>query len=400
MRIDTAVGSAGSGTEMLGQHEAQTTKTDKNAAYNQDLEQGMDQVEQSDPMLFAKIMTDGHSGNGNQLVEDELQAYKEGDLTKEQAVDAVSGAQSLANDNGGGKINKHVKSDAEAALGGSYIKGGQTRAGHAILKFLEDISPLAQMIKGIKSKTSDGTQKESVLDAGQGALQSGVQQVMSDLSETDPALAQQFAKDAKSKDGNAMAEDLVAAGQESSTLGGSFSDSDAAMLGSQLGSMGKGKISSKDADAFQAEFGQGTIARGSSSASKGWDKFENGLGNFMSSLVSPVTDGVGAIDQFAKGNTSEGLKDLGGAFMGVASDAALIVAPEAAPEMEGAETAARAGEAGATAGAEAAEEGGTSVLQTIQNIASDGYDALDYASNVAGMAENNNGTGGGRLGLL
>gem|GEM_PF-5662270 len=373
-----------------GAADAKAGKTDKNAAANQDLQNGMNTVAQNDPALFAKIMTAGQSGNGNDLVKDELQAYREGDLTKGQTVAAVSGAQSLANNNGGGKINKQVKAEAKDELGGSYIKGGQTRAGHAILKFLEDTSPLAQMIKGIKSKTSDGTSKENVVQAGQGALQSGVQQAMSDLSATDPMLAQQLAQDAKSKNGNGMAEDLVAAGQESRLMGGAFSDADAAMLGSQIGAMGKGKVSKQDSEAFQAQFGQGTIDRGSTSASKGWDKFENGVGNFMSSLVSPVTDGVGMIDQFAKGNTSQGLKDLGGMVEGVASDAALVVAPEAAPEIEGAEAAGRAGEAVAEAGS----DGGKSVFQTIKGGASDTYDMLDYGNNVWGMSENNNSTNG------
>lgn len=402
MRLDNATGMGGMGAEVAGQnaeHGKKNGKADKNAAANHDLEQGMNKVEQNDPALFAKIMTDGQNGNGNALVKEALQAEKEGNLTKDQAIDAVSGAQSLANQNGGGKINKGVRKEAETQLGGNYIHGGQTRAGHAILKFLEDTSPLAQMIKGIKSKTSDGTPKENVLQAGQGALQNGVGQAMSDMANLDPLLAQQFAQDAKSKNGNAMAQDVEVAGEESKALGGGFSNADGATLGSQIGPMGKGKVSEQDTKDFEAEFGQGTIDRGSSQASKGWDKFENGVGNFMGSLVSPVTDGVGAIDQFAKGNTAQGLKDLGGAVMGAVSDAALVVAPEAAPEIEGAEMATRAGEAGA-AGLKGAGDASKSLMQMLQDGASKGYDTLNYGMNVEGMAENPNQDGGGRMSLI
>ncbi|MBO1360429.1 hypothetical protein J2D73_11585 [Acetobacter sacchari] len=392
MKIDTALGTSG----MVAQDSAaaiQSGKTNKNAAYNRNLEQGLDTLQHDDPKLFAEIMTDGQSGNGNKLVEDELKAYKERVLTKDQAIAAVSGAQSLANQNGGGKVNGHVRDDAEDALGGTYIKGGQTRATHGFLKFIESSSPLWQMVKGIKSKTSDGMAKENILQAGQGALQSGVQQAMSDLDRTDPEAAEQFAKDARSKDGNAMAEDLVALGQEEQQYGdGSFSDADAAMLGSQIGGIGEGKVSSKDNQTFEAEYGQGTIDRGSTSASKGWSKFEADVANFMGSLVSPLTNGVGAIDQFAKGNAKAGLCDLGGVLTGIASDAALIVAPEAAPELDVAETAARAG----TEATEAASKSSTeSIMNTILNRASKAYDVLDYGSNLYGMVSSNGSTENG-----
>ncbi|MBS1066559.1 hypothetical protein JK164_11495 [Gluconobacter kondonii] len=382
---------AGGELEQAGTDSTKTgKKADKNAAYNQNLEQGMNTLQQSDPALFSKIMTAGESGNGNSLVEDELQAYKEGDLTKNQAIAAISGAQSLANNNGGGRISKKERAEAKEVLGGSYIKGGQTRAGHAILKFLEDTSPIAQIVKGIKSTTSDGPGKETILQAGSGALSTATQQAMSDLEQTDPSLAQQFSTDASKKNGNAMAPDLEVAGEEAASSGGAFSDADAAALGSQIGQMGAGKVSKKDAAEFEAEFGEGTIDRGSTKAAKGWDKFETGMGNFLSSMVSPLTDGVGMIDQFAKGNKSQGLKDLGGMFEGVASDAALLFVPEIAPEVDGAEAAARA----ADGVAQSAEKGASSIGDILKSAAGKvgnglmtGLDTADYGYNLYSMGQ-------------
>ncbi|MBS0986064.1 MULTISPECIES: hypothetical protein [Acetobacter] len=369
-----------------------SSKSGKNTAYNTDLEKGMDTVEQNDPALFAKIMTAGESGNGNNLAKDELEAYQEGDLTKSQAIDAVSGAQSLANKNGGGRINKHIRAEAKEILGGNYIKGGQTRAGHDILKFLEASSPLAQLIKGIKEKTSDGVAKDTVLDAGSTALSQGTQQAMSDLKETDPYLAQQFSKDAKAKNGNAMAEDLEIAGEESAQTGSTFSDADAAMLGSQIGVLGKGKVSRQDAAMFQAEFGEGTIDRGSTRGSKAWNKIENGMASFMSSIVSPVTNGVGMVDQFAKGHIKQGFEDMGEMVEGTLSDAALIVVPGAGAEIDAAEGAAEIGETAASA----ATKESASITDTLKNAGSDALntassvaDKVDYGTNLYSMTQGN-----------
>lgn len=115
---DTATQLSGSALEQAGTESTKTgKKANKNAAYNENLEQGMNTLQQSDPALFSKIMTAGESGNGNSLVEDELQAYKNGDLTKSQAIAAISGAQSLANNNGGGRINKKERVEAKEVLG-------------------------------------------------------------------------------------------------------------------------------------------------------------------------------------------------------------------------------------------------------------------------------------------
>ena len=48
----------------------------------------------------------------------------------------------------GGKINNKVKGDAQAALGGSYINGGQTRFEHGAAKFFESFTPIGVTTSG------------------------------------------------------------------------------------------------------------------------------------------------------------------------------------------------------------------------------------------------------------
>ncbi|WP_323123307.1 hypothetical protein [Burkholderia alba] len=313
------------------------------SAGSTDLEQGMTSLQQKDPTLFAKTIKDAKSGNGNELVKDELQAYKEGAFTKQQAVAAVSGAQKLANDNGGGKINGAIRNEAKEALGGSYIKGGQTRAGHAILKAFESFTPIGAVVKGVQDKTSK--KPEDILTAAQPALQHGTQQAMQDMVDADPELAQKFQSDAAKGDGNAMVDDMIALKNEES--GGrapnKFSDQDAQLLGSQVGSFGKGKVSSQEDQAFSQAFGTDTLYRGSSRGAKGFDKFENTVGSVMQSVVSPVTSTVVGVNDLLHGNLGGFLSEVGHVLQGVAQDATMFLAPEAAPELMASEIAARGG---------------------------------------------------------
>ncbi|HVE09079.1 MAG TPA: hypothetical protein VNE00_17625 [Paraburkholderia sp.] len=366
-----------------------------------DLENGMSNLQQQDPTLFAKIMKDGQSGDGNSLVEDELQAYKEGALTKDQATEAVSGAQSLANQNGGGKINNKVKGDAQAALGGSYINGGQTRFEHGVSKFFESFTPIGALVKGIGDATSSNKSgPEDVLTAAQPALQQGGQTAMADLAAVDPSLADKFQADAKAGDGNSMVEDLVKAKQEEQANGmpNTFTDQDAQLLGSQIGAAGKGKVNDTEDKAFTQAFGTDTLFRGSSSLSKAFNKAEDSVGGFMQQLVSPVTDTVGGVDKLVHGDVKGAFKDFGNAALGAVSDAAMVVAPEAAPEIEIGSMALRGGLDAGKAAASAATDGSSLLTKGIKfaDKTNDYYnDANDVSNLVSGNGNGNNGNDDG-----
>lgn len=353
------------------------------------LENAMSQTQQMDPTLFAKTMKDAKSGDGNSLVEDELQAYKEGAISKDQAIQEVSGAQKLANDHGGGKINGHVKNDAKSLLGGSYIKGGQTRAGHAISKFFESFTPIGAIVKGVKDKTSK--KSEDILTAAAPAEQQGTQQAMADMQAADPTLTAKFQADAKKGDGNSMVNDLVQlkSEEQNGLVPNTFSDQDAQMLGSQIGDIGKGKVSSDADKAFTQAFGTDTLYRGSSKASKTWDKIENGVGGFMQQIVSPVTDTVGGVSSLMHGDVKGAFKQFGQAVVGAATDAAMVVAPEAAPEMEVGMMAARGG----AEAAEAASSGSSMVSNLMKGAKvidkADKY--YDHANDAVNYLTGNNG---------
>jgi hypothetical protein len=363
-----------------------------------DLENGMSNLQQQDPTLFAKIMKDGQSGDGNSLVEDELQAYKEGAFTQQQAIEAVSGAQSLANQNGGGKINNKVKGDAQAALGGSYINGGQTRFEHGAAKFFESFTPIGALVKGIGNATSSNRPaQEDVLTAAQPALQQGGQTAMADLASVDPSLADKFQADAKAGDGNSMVEDLVKAKQEeqASGMAGPFTNQDAQLLGSQIGAAGKGKVNDKEDKTFTETFGIDTLFRGSSALSKAFNKAEDSVGGFMQQLVSPVTDTVGGVDRLAHGDVKGALQDFGNAALGAVSDAAMVVAPEAAPEIEIGSMALRGGLDAGKAAVSAATDGSSLLTRGIKvaDKANDYYnDANDAMNLVNGNGNNNEGS--------
>ncbi|MDQ7982529.1 hypothetical protein QYH69_35580 [Paraburkholderia sp. SARCC-3016] len=301
---------------------------------NNDLENAMSQTEQKDPTLYDKTMKDGKDGDGNSLVEDELQAYKEGDISKQQAIEEVSGAQSLANQNGGGKINQKEKDKAQSALGEDVIKGGKSRAAQAIVNALESLNPFGALVKGIQSKTSK-TQPENILQAGQGVTQRATQQAMQDMSEADPKLAQKFLQDAAG-DGNAMVSDMVDLKNEenSGAVPNTFTDQDAQMLGSQVGDYGKGKVNSPEDQAFTQTFGTDTLYRGSTRGSKALDKVESTVGSVLQSVVAPVTDTVGGVDDLVHGKIGDAFKQFGDALGAAGMDAAMVVAPEAAPEID------------------------------------------------------------------
>lgn len=357
-----------------------------------DLENAMSATQAKDPTLFAKTMKDAQSGDGNALVEDELQAYKEGAITKQQAIEEVSGAQKLANDHGGGKINGHVKSDAQALLGGSYIKGGQTRAGHAISKFFESFNPIGAIVKGVKDKTSKPS--EDVLSAAQPALSRGVQRAMADMQSSDPTLAQKFQQDASKGDGNAMVDDMVSLKneQQSGAVPNTFSDQDAQLLGSQVGALGKGKVNSAEDQKFAQAFGTDTLYRGSSAASKTWNKIEDKAGSFMQQIVSPVTDTVGGAIDLVHGDVKGAFSEFGKAFVGAATDAAMVVAPEAAPEVE-------AGVMAARGGAEAAKlattsDGAVSSLMKGAKMVDKGNDYANHANDAVNYLTGDNSNNG------
>jgi hypothetical protein len=396
---DAAAAASAPATDAASNDAASAQASDASGAAGggTDLENGMSNLQQQDPTLFAKIQKDGQSGDGNSLVEDELQAYKEGALTKDQATQAVSGAQSLANQNGGGKINNKVKGDAQAALGGSYINGGQTRFEHGAAKFFESFTPIGAIVKGVSDKTSSKPAQEDVLTASQPALQQGGQNAMADLQSVDPSLAQKFQTDAKAGDGNSMVDDLVKAKQEEQASGmpNTFTDQDAQLLGSQIGAAGKGKVNDKEDKAFTQAFGTDTLFRGSSAASKAFNKAEDSVGGFMQQIVSPVTDTVGGVDKLAHGDVKGAFKEFGNAAVGAISDAAMVVAPEAAPELEVGEMALRggldAGKAAATAGAD-----GSSLVSKgfkLADKANDYYNDANDAINVVSGNNNNNSDG-------
>ncbi|MBI0329645.1 hypothetical protein [Burkholderia plantarii] len=317
---------------------------------NSDLENAMAQTQAQDPTLYAKTMKDAQSGNGNGLVEDELQAYKEGAITKQQATEEVSGAQSLANQNGGGRINGKVRGEAQDALGKNVIGKGQTRIEHDIVKAFESFTPIGAIIKGSKDKTSKQG-PENVIQAGQAVTQQASQTAMQDMQSADPNLAAKFQQDAQKGDGNAMVDDMVQlkSEEQSGQVPDTFTDQDAQLLGSQVGNYGKGKVNAHEEQSFTQAFGADTLYRGSTRGSKAFNKVEDTVGDIMGKVVSPVTDTVGGVDKLVHGDIKGAFKEFGNALAGAATDAAMVVAPEAAPELEVGAMAAEGASAAASA---------------------------------------------------
>ncbi len=312
-------------------------------AANSDLENAMQQTADKDPTLYAKTMKDAKSGNGNELVKDVLQAYKEGAITKDQAIAEVSGAQRLANEHGGGKINNQVKAEAQDVLGGSYIKGGDTRAWHQFKKVAESFTPIGAIAKGIEDKTAS-KKPEDMLQAGQAVTQRKTQQAMQHMEEADPELAAKFREDAAKHDGNAMVEDMIRLKNEekSGAVPNTFTDQDAQILGSQVGDYGAGKVNTHEEQAFTDAFGADTLYRGSTRGAKAFEKVEDMAGNVMQSLVAPVTDTVGGFNALAHGDVKGALKLFGEAAGAALTDLATIAAPELRVAAEGLSVAGRA----------------------------------------------------------
>lgn len=359
---------------------------------NSDLENAMAQTQAQDPTLYAKTMKDAQSGNGNGLVEDELQAYKEGAITKQQATEEVSGAQSLANQNGGGRINGKVRGEAQDALGKNVIGKGQTRVEHDIVKAFESFTPIGAIIKGSKDKTSKQG-PENVIQAGQAVTQQASQTAMQDMQSADPNLAAKFQQDAQKGDGNAMVDDMVQlkSEEQSGQVPDTFTDQDAQMLGSQVGNYGKGKVNSQEEQSFTQAFGADTLYRGSTRGSKAFNKVEDTVGGIMGKVVSPVTDTVGGVDKLVHGDIKGAFKEFGNALAGAATDAAMVVAPEAAPELEVGAMAAEG--ASAAASADRVLDPILSGARTLGKANDHVNDANDAVNMLTG---NNNNNGGNR----
>ncbi|AJK49469.1 hypothetical protein BGL_2c14020 [Burkholderia plantarii] len=360
------------------------------AGTNSDLENAMAQTQAKDPTLYAKTMKDAQSGNGNGLVEDELQAYKEGAITKQQATEEVSGAQSLANQNGGGRINGKVRGEAQDALGKNVIGKGQTRIEHDIVKAFESFTPIGAIIKGSKDKTSKQG-PENIIQAGQAVTQQASQTAMQDMQSADPNLAAKFQQDAHKGDGNAMVEDMVQlkSEEQSGQVPDTFTDQDAQMLGSQVGNYGKGKVNSQEEQSFTQAFGADTLYRGSTRGSKAFNKVEDAVGGIMDKVVSPVTDTVGGVDKLVHGDIKGAFKEFGNALAGAATDVAMVVAPEAAPELEVGAMAAEGASAAASA---------DRVLDPILSGArtlGKANDHVNDANDAVNMLTGNNNNGGG-----
>lgn len=70
-----------------------------------------------------------NSGDGNAAVDHIIEGYKNGTITKEQAIQFASQVQQIANQNGGGKINGGQRQKLQDALGIDFdpIAPGKTR---------------------------------------------------------------------------------------------------------------------------------------------------------------------------------------------------------------------------------------------------------------------------------
>ncbi|CAB3764323.1 hypothetical protein [Paraburkholderia humisilvae] len=99
------------------------------AGLQQDPNLSSDAKLQNDPDMLNKMQSDASNGDGNALVEDILNAYQKGDISKSDAESMLGDAQETANQNGGGRINQQERDKAESVLGESsdLISRGETR---------------------------------------------------------------------------------------------------------------------------------------------------------------------------------------------------------------------------------------------------------------------------------
>jgi hypothetical protein len=287
-------------------------------------------MQQADQSLFARTLTDAQNGDGNAYVRDVLQAYRTGALTKRQAIDIVSGAQRLANDHGGGIINDAVKDEAKALLGGSYINGGETRAGHVIGQLAGYFT-----VYGIIKETIDRLSKDDNVDflaTAQSAVQSGVEGAMARMQAQDADLAREFQQAESNGDGNRMVDILVQLknNAQNDGLDGPFRDSDARLLGNRIGNVGKGKVNTEKDEAFAQAFGKGYLYRGTSRGEKFLGSTKEKLDNIRRQFDSPVTGTVAGIDHVRKGDLTGAVSDFVDVGKGVALNATLFALPGAA----------------------------------------------------------------------
>jgi hypothetical protein len=128
-----------------------------------------------------------------------------------------------------------------------------------------------------------------ILSAAQPALARGSQRAMADMQAAVPTLAQKFQQDATKGDGNAMVEDMdqLKREEQNGPVPNTFSGQDAQTLGGEVGDLGKGKVNSTEEQNFTQAFRMDVLYRGSSSASKTWDKIVNAAGGFMQPAARP-----------------------------------------------------------------------------------------------------------------
>lgn len=352
-----------------------TKATDANAAAGQT---AMQDLESSDPEAFAKLMKDSKNGNGNAIVQDALDAYKNGKISQADAKAILNEAQQTANAHGGGVINKKMHKEAEEAMGGSNeIANGKTRALIGFEKFLKNFTGVGAIVTGIESKVK-GNHASVSMDLtvnGASATQSGVQTAMQDMQQADPTAYAKFVQDAQSGNGNAMVEDLVA-------MKGEISNSDAQILGTQVQTLAndknKGRINSEEHEAFKDAFGEDTITKGKTRGELALDKVGNFVSGLIKTAVSPVVDGVAAAKDVVQGNFKGAFSELGQAAVGVALDAMAVTGVGAV-----AGTVARAGTA-AVEGATATAEGAATAATT---TAAEGASAATSTAARLGLSE-------------
>ncbi len=115
----------------LGNEGAQgATSTTQGAGYaEQDFAKSIDNLHSSHQDDFAVFQKHANDGNGNAMVNDIVNDYKKGDISKSDANALAVEVQQVANVNGGGKINKKERTKLETDLGNSddVITNGHTR---------------------------------------------------------------------------------------------------------------------------------------------------------------------------------------------------------------------------------------------------------------------------------
>ena len=89
-------------------------------AYIQELEDKEKEKDKKFNEWNSKFEEHLSKGDGNAAVDDIAQAYKEGLLTKEEAIEAANGLQQVITEEGGGKISDGQRKKLQEALGLDY----------------------------------------------------------------------------------------------------------------------------------------------------------------------------------------------------------------------------------------------------------------------------------------